>query len=462
MNESFKTGKRSEMNIIKRLSQKSRVLLVGVFLPAIMSIGLALMYYVDARSRAIQSCLDRAKALCDSAESTREHIRQQWEDGIYRREDLLRLEQVGDHEKLLSTLPIVAALNSIRRGADDADFTYRVPVFHARNQNNEPDDFQRQALNELKRTGENRLVKFNAENNTAHLFRPIYLDSSCLICHGDPGTSNRLWGNDNGTDITGYAMEGWKDGEMYGAFEFVQSLQPAHDAATTAVAKGGLAVIVMLLISSIVSLSVLKSIRQDQSQKAAEIGSQVGSQVADDTAMIANAIEALTNNVGNIADHADHASKNARHVVALVESTFQQSQALDSSTREIGGVVQLIESIAEQTNLLALNATIEAARAGEVGKGFAVVAGEVKGLAQQTADATGAITERIETVQHTATSLLDDIQKVQDTINSIDSNQGEIAGAVSQQQHAAEEIRCSIHRVLESSRTLTEKLGTSD
>ncbi len=74
--------------------------------------------------------------------------------------------------------------------------------------------------------------------------------------------------------------------------------------------------------------------------------------------------------------------------------------ALDERTREVSGIVDSVKDLADQSNMLAINAAIEAARSGESGRGFGVVAREMRGLADQSIQATHRIREVLDGVSN--------------------------------------------------------------
>ena len=144
-----------------------------------------------------------------------------------------------------------------------------------------------------------------------------------------------------------------------------------------------------------------------------------------------------------LADVAGQSAQKGGEVVHQVIATMEE---INQSSRKINDIIGVIDGIAFQTNILALNAAVEAARAGEQGRGFAVVAGEVRNLAQRSAQAAKEIkiligtsvdkvtagTELVNEAGKTMGEIVDNVVRVRDMIGEIASASGEQADGVNQ------------------------------
>ncbi len=231
-----------------RLSLTWKVLLIIICGPVLLACVMAYLHISDIKESAISGRLKESRSVVMMAESVREDMAHKHKLGVLRPLDELR----EDPARLLEAVPIVTAMNTAAAKAAEAGYEFRVPKESPRNPKNEPNELESQVLAEFSRT--NLSEKVIVEKDRLLYFKPIRLSEDCLYCHGDPKGEK---------DPTGGVKEGWKAGEVHGAFVIISSLKEANESvAAAALSVGGWTVGILVLLGALgwflVKASLLK------------------------------------------------------------------------------------------------------------------------------------------------------------------------------------------------------------
>ncbi|NEY11433.1 chemotaxis protein, partial [Yersinia pestis] len=141
------------------------------------------------------------------------------------------------------------------------------------------------------------------------------------------------------------------------------------------------------------------------------------------------------------------ASEDASRGGDVITKVITTMESIEKASGKIGDITSVIDGIAFQTNILALNAAVEAARAGEQGRGFAVVAGEVRILAQRSAQAAKEIKALIESTVSSVASGSSQVRQASNAMTDIVSSVSDVTTIMSEITNAADEQMRGIHEI---------------
>ncbi len=475
--------------MLSRLSLKSKMLVVAICGPLIVSIVLSVMRVQDIRSGTELSVVEKSRAIVLMAEAGRNEMSQKLEKKLIRPFDEIPAEDI------LQAVPVITAINMAKINAEEAGYQFRVPKHSPRNPANTPTPLEADVLAKLEAQNLKEYVVYGEDD--IRYFRAIRLTKECLYCHGDPAGEK---------DVTGGIKEGWKVGDLRGAFEIISSLDAAkakirQARISIAMISGGIVLGIILvtwliiraslviplvrikayvealaggnldarveyanrdelgeLVSSLRSmLEKLRAVIQGAKETSRHVTmgsnelSSASDALADGAAQQAAAVEEISSSVeqmtSNIEQNAHNAKRTEDMALKSSQNARQSGDAVRRSVeamRDIAEKIRFIQEIARQTNLLALNAAIEAARAGDHGAGFAVVASEVRKLAERSNSVAEEISElstsSVEVADRAGAMLAELLPDIEATSTLVQ----EISAACSEQHAGAEQVNRGI------------------
>jgi methyl-accepting chemotaxis protein len=249
-------------------------------------------------------------------------------------------------DKLIEAVPVLTAINMVRDKAADLGFSFRVPKEQPRNPLNAPTPEETRVLREMTAQNLTEMVVKDADH--IRYYQAIRLSRECLYCHGDPKGER---------DPVGGVKEGWKEGELHGAFEIISSLDGAKaQARQAAIVTGGITFGVIVLIVGLawwrLQSNVLTPLEDLRVYAKAVAGGDLAATprgiFVHELASVKNAIAAMVTALKDKILLADHKSEEAdkeaeaarRHARAAEEATQAAKRAKAEGMLEAAGELQ--------------------------------------------------------------------------------------------------------------------------
>ncbi len=455
------------------LRLKYKIILPLLLVSFVSSLFIYFYFTSLTEKQEIEALVKQARTLILQAESTREYAADQIKSGVFK-------EDLKEKKQILFTVPIFAAMRATRAKADELGLEFKVPKFQPRNSDNEPDSYEAEVLRRLRDREMTEFWDIDETTNKLRYFRPIELTQECMRCHGDPNKSFEYWGTTDGTDITGTKMEGWKVGEIHGAFEVMMPMEPVYATVSKKARIIGLIAFLTLVILGLVAWSIARLVSrpiqklEEGTRRVAEgdLSVQVMLEVEDEIGALSQSFNVMVHDIRTSADalEAEKASVEKKVEEAVRDSEAQRQYLI----RSVDRILTEMERFAAGD----LTVRLEAERDDEIGKlarGFNQAVrnirhlfGQVRGAVEATMATASHISRTTEELavgaqeqSAQATEVAAAVEEMTRTIIENSKNASRTATVAQQNGKVAEQGGQVVDQTITKIRQIAERVGQS-
>ncbi|MEM8756246.1 MAG: methyl-accepting chemotaxis protein [Planctomycetota bacterium] len=373
--------------------------LAVVMLIAVIAVNYA-VFLSGYRSDTIELMGHKAGAFTAVADAAKNHTSSLFASGAIDAEGLVEEAEAhlaaGGHYSetaFFDAIPVVAGWKAAAAGAEREGLDFGMVAFDARNKDNEPDpdSFGGRLLADLTQQvaggGSETIKRVNHETNTLHYLRAIRLDDSCMACHGEPG--HALGDPDgDGRDLLGFTMEGWKPGDMHGAYELAMPMDSVDAATASFFTTGamftmpvillGVGVFVLLLRALVIKpvtsmVAVVKDIAQGDGDLTTRIGVNRGDEIGQlgrwfDTFLdgLYEIISQVRGATGEVSAAATQIAASSEEMATGLEHQRTQTGQVSAAVEEMSGSVREVAAKSQEAVGTARTSGDDASEGGKI------------------------------------------------------------------------------------------------
>ena len=410
---------------LKNMSLSVRIIAASLGLMLALATVITWVFLRNYERDAQEAMIEKASSFTAVADEAKNLASQTIRSGAYKLDELIEeaVKAKADGKPINETrffniIPVVVGWTAAREAAEREGLDFRTPAFEARNSKNEPEpnSFEATMLRDLEKQlvsgGKDSLGRVNTATNTLHYMRAIKLDESCMSCHGDPAKydTRTASGTYDGKDALGYTMEGWKVGDMHGAFEVRIPLNTMDSQVAGFLTQGLMWVVPLLIVSGLLlhmlvrvmfarPISRLITLMKDVATGEGDLTKRIGIQQKDEIGQLAGWFDRFMDNIHTIIRQV---AESTRQVAAASTQIAASSEEMSAGLKQQQGqteqvsaaIAQMSASVVEVAKKSAEVATAAESSGKEARAGGEVVAQtvtEMKAIAEQVNESAASV-----------------------------------------------------------------------